>query len=105
MSGESTIGMTTLSTIPDHLTDSDAASADPTRPPISACEDDDGSPKYQVIRFQTMAPMSAANTTCRPPEPLGGSMIPAPTVAATLVETGAPPRFMTAARASATRGV
>ena len=27
-------------------------------PPTSACDDDDGMPKYQVPRFQTMAPMS-----------------------------------------------
>src|SRR6058998_1941673 len=97
MSGESTIGMTTLSTIPDHFTDSAAARAAPTSPPISACEDDDGSPKYQVIRFQAIAPMRAANTTWRPAVPVGGSMIPPPTVAATLVEITAPTRFITAA--------
>ena len=32
-------------------------------------------------------------------------MMPSPTVLATLVEISAPTRFMTAARASATRGV
>src|SRR3954468_24553674 len=95
----------TLSRIPDHFTDSDAASAAPTRPPMSACEDEDGSPKYQVIRFQAIAPISAAKTTCRPPLPVGGSMIPAPTVAATFVEMTAPTRFITAASASAARGV
>src|SRR3954447_10156002 len=105
ISGDSTIGMTTLSTIPSHFTDSLAASAAPTRPPISAWEEDEGSPKYQVIRFQTMAPISAANTTCRPPVPVGGSMMPAPTVAATLVEMSAPTRFITAARPRAARGV
>src|SRR4051794_8283073 len=97
--------MTTLSTMPDHCTDSEAASAAPTRPPMSACDDDDGRPKYQVIRFQAIAPTSAAKTTCNPPEPDGGSMIPLPTVAATLVEIRAPTRFITAARASAMRGV
>ena len=51
--------MTTLSTTPVHCTDCDAASAAPTSPPISACEDDEGSPKYQVIRFQAIAPISA----------------------------------------------
>src|SRR6201746_1007335 len=97
--------MMTLSTMPDHFTDSAAASAAPTRPPISACEDDEGSPKYQVIRFQAIAPIRAANTTCSPPEPVGGSMIPLPTVAATFVEMTAPTRFITAASASAARGV
>src|SRR5947209_8781137 len=97
--------MTTLSTIPLHFTDSAAASAAPTSPPINACEDDEGSPKYQVIRFQAIAPTSAANTTWRPPVPVGGAMIPLPTVAATLVEITAPTRFITAARASAARGV
>src|SRR5947208_12358724 len=97
--------MTTLSTMPDHCTDSAAASAAPTSPPISACDDDEGSPKYQVIRFQAIAPISAANTTCNPPAPVGGSMMPAPTVAATLVEISAPTRFITAARPSAMRGV
>ncbi len=37
--------------------------------------------------------------------PVGVSMIPAPTVAATLVETSAPTTFITAARSSAARGV
>src|SRR3978361_1094802 len=97
--------MTTLSTMPLHLTDSAAASAAPTSPPISAWEDDDGSPKYQVIRFQAMAPMSAANTTWSPPLPLGGSMIPPPAVAATFVEMTAPTRFITAASPRAARGV
>src|SRR4051794_28202423 len=105
MSGESTIGMTTLSTIPDHCTDSAAARAAPTRPPMSACEDDDGSPKYQVIRFQAIAPTRAAKTTCSPLGPVGGSMMPLPTVAATLVEISAPTRFITAARPRARRGV
>ena len=43
----------------------------PTRPPISACDDDDGSPKYQVSRFQPIAPISAANTTTRLARALG----------------------------------
>src|SRR3954468_4116140 len=97
--------MMTLSTIPIHCTDSAAASAAPTRPPIRAWEDDEGSPKYQVIRFHAIAPISAAKTTCSPPGPDGGSMMPLPTVAATLVEIRAPTRFITAARPNATRGV
>src|SRR3954453_13441593 len=96
--------MTTLSTIPIHCTDSEAASAEPPTPPISACEDDEGNPKYQVMRFQAIAPISAAKTTCSPPLPVGGSMMPLPTVAATPVEMPAPMRFITAARPSAHRG-
>src|SRR4051812_9357950 len=97
--------MTTLSRIPIHWTDSGAASAARTSPPISACEDDEGSPKYQVIRFHAIAPTRAAKTIFNPSEPVGGSMIPLPTVAATLVEISAPTRFITAASPSATRGV
>ena len=39
------------------------ATAAPTRPPISACDDEDGMPYYQVMTFQAMAPISAPNTT------------------------------------------
>ena len=42
-----------------------AASVEPTMPPISACEDDDGSPKYQVSRFQKIAPIRPAKTIVR----------------------------------------
>jgi hypothetical protein len=42
------------------------ASAAPTSPPIRACEDDDGMPKYQVMRFHVIAPMRAENTRTRP---------------------------------------
>ena len=72
---------------------------------MSACEDDEGSPNHQVIRFQVIAPISAAKTISSPSLPSGGSMIPAPTVLATSVESSAPTRFITAASASATRGV
>jgi hypothetical protein len=106
MSGDTTIGTITLSTTPCHLTDSDDARAAPTSPPMSACEDEDGRPRYQVPRFQTMAPSRAARTTTRPALPcVGGGMIPVPTVAATLVEIRAPTTLNTAAIARATRGV
>jgi hypothetical protein len=42
--GDSSIGMTTLSTTVCHFTVVPDAIAAPTRPPIRACEDDDGSP-------------------------------------------------------------
>ena len=83
-----------------------AASAAPTRPPIRACVDDDGRPNHQVIRFQTIAPTSAAKHDDQPVlEPVGDSMMPLPTVLATSVPRKAPTRFITAAMTSATRGV
>src|SRR4029078_12329840 len=45
----------------------------PTSPPISACELDEGIPSAQVIRFQTMAPTSAAKITGAS-TPLGSTM-------------------------------
>src|ERR1700759_3685646 len=53
----------------------------PTSPPISACELDEGMPRPQVIRFQTMAPTSAAKITGASTSE--GSMIPVPIVLAT----------------------
>ena len=35
----------------------------PMMPPIRACEELDGMPKYQVNRFQRLAPSKAATTT------------------------------------------
>ena len=53
----------------------------PTRPPIRACELDDGIPRPQVIRFQAMAPISAPKITCA--SMTLGSMMPVPMVLAT----------------------
>ncbi len=39
------------------------ATAAPTRPPISACDDDDGMPYHQVRMFQEIAPVSAPSTS------------------------------------------
>ena len=39
-----------------------AAIIAPSTPPISACEDDDGMLKYQVTRFQVIAPTRPAKT-------------------------------------------
>ena len=33
---------------------------------MSACDDDDGRPKYQVARFHAIAPTSAAKTKTKP---------------------------------------
>src|SRR3954454_7100844 len=103
-SGDRTIGMTTLSTIVDQGTVEWDASAAPTRPPINACDDDDGRPKYQVNRFHAIAPVTAAKTTTRPCVVSGASMM-LPTVLAILTDTSEPARLNTAARASAARGV
>ena len=39
-----------------------AASAAPTTPPIRACDELDGRPYHQVIRFHVIAPIGPANT-------------------------------------------
>src|SRR5688500_4252221 len=76
--GELTIGMKTFHSRPLFFVHSptlsdqtstfqspcEAASAAPHRPPISACEDEDGNPRHQVIRFQVMPPSSAHRITC-----------------------------------------
>ena len=64
--GDSTIGIRTLSTIVAQCTIAPAAIAAPTRPPIRACDDEEGRPKYQVIRFQAIAPSRPARTTTSP---------------------------------------
>ena len=75
-SGETTIGMTTLSTIVFQCTTTvrrgDAA---PTRPPMRACDDDEGSPKYHVIRFQVIAPSSPASTMTSPACPVAAMIM------------------------------
>jgi hypothetical protein len=88
----------------DHATKLPDARAAPTRPPMSACDDDDGSPKYQVVKFQTIAPSSPAITTTRPWLPSGG-VITSLTVLAISWPRKAPAKFITAASSSATRGV
>ncbi len=64
--GEITIGIRIFSRTPSHCTPEDPAIAAPMRPPNRACEDDDGSPKYQVSRFQVIAPSSPDRTMTRP---------------------------------------
>jgi len=65
----------------------------------------EGIVKYQVMRFQLMAPRSAEMTITRPCVPLGAEMMPLPTVSATSVPASAPRKLQTADIASATRGV
>ena len=83
----------------------EAANAAPHKPPIRACEDDDGRPRHQVIRFHTIAPSSAHTSnsppTCSTPE----SISPEAMVRATAVPTMAPNRLVTAASSTAWPGV
>ncbi len=79
-----------------------ATTVAPTTPPISACEELDGKPKYQVSRFQAIAPTSPAKITVVVIE--SGSTTSLATVAATSSEMKAPAKFRTAAKATAIRG-
>src|SRR5919204_5909676 len=103
-SGATTPGTITFSTRPSPCTAfaPSAAKAAPTRPPISACDELDGRPKYHVARFQAIAPMSPAKTTVVVAAP--DSTIPLPTVAATFSEMNAPAKLSTADRRTAKRG-
>src|SRR5689334_14071266 len=102
--GETTIGITTLSTMVFQCTEAWATIAAPTSAPMRACVEEDGRPKYHVIRFQMIAPKSAASTTTRPAFP-GGGLMTSDTVWATFCPRKAPTKFITAARIRATRGV
>ena len=75
--------MTIFSRMTSHFTPGARTTiAAPTRPPIRAWEDDEGSPKYQVSRFQAIAPKSPAITTTMPLVVCDGVMT-LPTVLAT----------------------
>ncbi len=88
-----------------HFTVAPPASAAPHRPPIRACDDDDGRPRHQVSRFQAAAPISAPAQIATPVVPIGTSMMSPPMVWATRTPAKPPSRFITAARPSAIRGV
>src|SRR5579871_5216682 len=102
--GETMAGTITLSTI--SLTwiapAPAAAHAAPTRPPIRACDELEGSPSHHVIRFQVIPPISAANTTVVVVADV--ATIPLAIVVATLSEMNAPTKFRQAENATATRG-
>src|SRR6476619_4805138 len=95
--GAITAGISTLPSTPSPMTASDPAAtkAEPTTPPIRACEELEGRPKYQVARFQAIAPTSPAKTT------VGvitlASTTSLATVAATASEMKAPMKLNTAA--------
>src|SRR5216110_3218994 len=81
--GDSTIAMPILTRpLPTSECTPPLATAAPARPPISACDDDDGRPYHQVTAFQTMAPVSAPRITFTSTSV--ESITPVPIVLATL---------------------
>ena len=74
----------------------------PTTPPINACEELDGRPKYQVARFHMIAPIRPANTIVIVIAP--ESTMPFAIVAATACEMKAPTKLRIAAMPTAVRG-
>src|SRR5215210_456960 len=79
----------------------------PMRAPIRACEELEGRPARQVMRFQVMAPNKTATSIESAIPPAGATRLP--TVFATSawsnwVVTTAPTRLRTAEKATATRG-
>src|SRR3712207_3669036 len=103
-SGATNAGITTLLSRPSPSTASGpaATNAAPATPPISACEELEGRPKYHVARFQAIAPMSPANTIVV--VIASASTMPFATVAATSSEMNAPTKFRIAASVTAARG-
>ena len=81
-----------------------AARPAPQRPPISACEDEDGRPFHQVIRFQMMPPSRAHRITCGVTSTTLVLSRPEAMVSATAVPVSAPMRFMKAASITAQPG-
>ena len=79
-----------------------ATAVAPMTPPISACDELDGNPKYQVITFQAIAPSSPANTIGR--VTTFWSTMPFAMVAATLMDRNAPTKLRTPHRVTAARG-
>src|SRR3954465_6112957 len=97
-------GIATFWTIPLQITASGpfAATIAPTTPPISACDEDDGRPNHHVARFQTIAPISPANTISSVTSP--ALTMPVAIVAATSSDRNAPTKFSVDDIATATRG-
>jgi hypothetical protein len=102
--GAMSAGTMTFSTRPLPMTASVPAAtrAEPTTPPIRACDEDDGRPKYHVARFQAIAPIRPANTIGGVIRP--GSTMPLAMVAATSSERKAPTKLSEAASPTAIFG-
>src|ERR1017187_3342333 len=105
MMGDRPAGMTTFATRSFHWIawPPAAAMVDPITPPIRACDELDGIPKYQVRRFQVIPPARPAATTVSVTSLV--STRPLAMVAATLSDRNAPTRFSTPDRATAIRGL
>ena len=103
--GATMAGSRTFDTITQPFTEASPAptTTAPMRPPNSACEELEGRPKSQVIRFQMIAPTNPARiigtvisaSSKNPPE----------IVFATSVERQAPTRLRRAPRMTAVRGL
>src|ERR1035437_9021765 len=80
---------------------------EPSIPPIRAWLELDGSPRYQVARFQTIAPISPARMIFSPDSLTKRSLLTMPLaiVAATLKEMKAPTKLSAAAQRTATLGL
>ena len=77
--------------------------AAPAKPPMRAWDELVGRPQYQVMRFQTMAPINAAKTTAW--STTLDSTTPLPTVVATLTpKPNAAMKLKNAAQATACMG-
>ena len=80
------------------------ASADPTRPPTRAWDDEEGMPNHQVMTFHAMAPHSAPKITAL--SMIAGDTMPDPTVIATCSpKTRKATKLKNAAQATAACGV
>src|SRR5919202_3334239 len=102
-SGENTRPWNVFSSPPTWITFQPApATPAPTRLKISAWLELDGSPRYQVTRFHTMAAISAETTSVW--VETSGGMMPLPTVVATAVPDRAPTKLRTPAISTARPG-
>ena len=111
--GDSTIGMITLGITPLPLSQlpwtqitaskslPEAASAAPTKAPISAWLELDGRPSHQVIRFHAIAASSAQISNCELTSSTPALIRPEAIVAATAVPRNAPTRLVPAAISTA----
>ena len=104
MTGEVTSGIRTLLTMPSMLRAPTPAATivAPMSPPIRAWLLELGMPRRHVIRFQAIAPISAAPTTAW--VVVDSSTMPAPIVLATAVPANAPMKLNAAAMSDRVRG-
>src|ERR1700694_4840082 len=108
ISGEETSAITTGTTDPHFTAPTPYATTPiPMSAPIKACDELDGNPARQVIRFQAIAPISAAMIIPRETPCLGATSPPivlATCVCSSSMATSAPMRLNSADSATAARG-